>query len=123
MRRYGFREEGSQLAVGLLEAAAAFDGRLPELFAGFDRSETAFPVRYPDASCPQAFAAGAPLLALRTLLGLDVPGGELVSIPHLPEQVGTIELRGLVPQNAGQLTSRTIGPRPNGEANSSPTRA
>ena len=64
MRRYGYREEASRLAVALLEAAGAFQGRLPELFAGFERSETAFPVRYAGASSPQAFAAGAPLLAL-----------------------------------------------------------
>ena len=96
MRRHGYRDEASQLATALLEAATAFDGRLPELFAGFERSETAFSVRYPDASSPQAFAAGAPLLALRTLLGLDVRDGELLSAPHLSEGVGTIELRGLV---------------------------
>jgi glycogen debranching enzyme len=96
IRRYGYREEASQLAVALLEAAAAFEGRLPELFAGFERSETGFPVRYADASCPQAFAAGASLLALRTLLGLDVRDGEVASTPHLPEGVGTIELPSLI---------------------------
>jgi glycogen debranching enzyme len=96
MRRYGYRDDASQIALALLEAARAFEGRLPELFAGFERSETAFPVRYPDASCPQAFAAGAPLLALRTLLGLDVRDGELAAAPHLPDGVGVIELRGLV---------------------------
>ena len=96
MRLYGYRDEASQLAVALLEAAAAFGGRVPELFAGFERSDTAFPVRYADASCPQAFAAGAPLLALRTLLGLDVRDGEVASTPHLPAKAGTIELRGLL---------------------------
>jgi glycogen debranching enzyme len=44
LRRYGYREEASRMAVALLEAAEAFDGRLPELFAGFARSETGFPV-------------------------------------------------------------------------------
>jgi hypothetical protein len=96
MRRYGYRDEASQLAVTLLEAAAAFDGRLPELFAGFGRSETGFPVEYEGASRPQAFATGAPMLALRTLLGLDIRDGELVSKPHVPELVGSIELRGVV---------------------------
>jgi glycogen debranching enzyme len=95
MRLYGYRDEASQLAVALLEAAAAFDGRVPELFAGFERSNTAFPVRYADASCPQAFAAGAPMLALRTLLGLDVRDGEVASTPHLSTKAG-IELRGLL---------------------------
>jgi glycogen debranching enzyme len=92
MRRYGFREEASRIAVALLEAAEAFDGRLPELFAGFDRSETGFPVEYDGASRPQSFAAGAPLLALRTLLGLDVRDGEVVSDPWLPDGIAPIAL-------------------------------
>jgi glycogen debranching enzyme len=92
MRRYGYRDEASILAVALLEAADAFDGRLPELFAGFDRSDTSFPIEYPDASRPQAFAAGATLLALRTLLGLDARGGELVSDPHVPASIGRVKL-------------------------------
>lgn len=96
MRRYGYRDEASRLAIALLEAADAFDGRLPELFAGFARSETGFPVEYDDASRPQAFAAGSVFLALRTLLGLDVREGEVVSEPHVPDHLGTIELRGLV---------------------------
>jgi glycogen debranching enzyme len=91
-RRYGYREEASRLASALLEAAEAFDGRLPELFAGFARSETHFPVEYADASRPQAFAAGAPLLALRTLLGLEVRDGEPVTDPCLPDGMPPIAL-------------------------------
>ena len=34
-------------------------------------SETGVPVEYPDALKPQSWAAAAPLLALRTVLGLD----------------------------------------------------
>jgi len=75
-------------------------------FAGFERSDTAFPVRYADASCPQAFAAGAPLLALGTLLGLDVCDGEVASTPHLPAKVGTIELRGLVRGSRADIGAR-----------------
>jgi glycogen debranching enzyme len=92
MRRYGFRQEASCTAVALLEAAEAFEGRLPELFAGFDRSETGFPVEYDGASRPQSFAAGAPLLALRTLLGLDVRGGKVVVDPSLPDGIPSIAL-------------------------------
>jgi glycogen debranching enzyme len=50
----------------LVQAAEAFQYRLPEVFAGFAREETGAPVEYPTASRPQAWAAGAPLLALRT---------------------------------------------------------
>jgi glycogen debranching enzyme len=96
MRRYGYREESSRMAVALLEAAEAFGGRLPELFAGFDRSATGFPVEYDGASRPQSFAAGAPLLVLRTLLGLDVRDGEVVSDPWLPDGISpiAIDIRG-----------------------------
>ena len=44
----------------LLEAASDADGyRLPELFAGFSRTEFETPVPYPVACQPQAWAAGA----------------------------------------------------------------
>lgn len=74
MRRYGFREEAARLAVSLFEAAQEFSYRLPEVFAGLPRNETEMPVAYPTASRPQAWSAGAPLMALRTLMGLDVNG-------------------------------------------------
>jgi glycogen debranching enzyme len=93
MRRYGFRDEASRLATCLLEAAAAFENRLPEVFSGFDRDETGVPVPYPDALVPQAWAAGAPLLALRTLLGLDASGGKRRSSPHVPDALGKLRLR------------------------------
>lgn len=95
MRRYGFREEASALASALIDAAAAFDHRLPEVFAGFPRDETGMPVEYPTASRPQAWAAGAPLLALRTLLGLDVEGSRLQAEPRVPETMGRVRLRGV----------------------------
>jgi glycogen debranching enzyme len=92
LRRYGFREAASRLAFGLLEAAGAFSHRLPEVFAGFDRAEARLPVEYPTACQPQAWAAGTPLLAVRTLLGLDVVDGRLQADPHLPEGIARLEL-------------------------------
>ena len=80
VRRYGYRQQAATLAVNLLEAAAAFDYRLPEVFAGFAREPGCTPVAYPTPSRPQAWAAGAVLLALRTLLGLDVDDGQLTSV-------------------------------------------
>ena len=96
MRRYGYRDEASRLAWAVTEAADAFAYSLPEVFAGFDRAETAMPVEYPTASRPQAWTAGAPLLALRTMLGLDVGDGELDCSPSLPEPVRNLQLRGVV---------------------------
>jgi glycogen debranching enzyme len=81
MRRYGFHEEAERVCKNLLDAAEAFGNQLPEVFAGFPRDETGVPIEYPDALKPQAWAAAAPLLVLRTLLGLDVVHGRLRSQP------------------------------------------
>jgi glycogen debranching enzyme len=93
LRRYGYREEATVLAWSLFESAEYFAYRLPEVFGGFDRSDTRIPVEYPTASRPQAWAAGAPLLALRTILGLD-RDGELRWDPCLPADVQRLELTG-----------------------------
>jgi glycogen debranching enzyme len=92
MRRYGYREEASHLALMLIQAAETFEYRLPEVFAGFAREETGEPVEYPTASRPQAWAAGAPLLALRTALGMDVVDGALRIDPHLSPGWGRVRL-------------------------------
>jgi glycogen debranching enzyme len=41
------------------------------VFAGFARAETPFPIAYPTAARPQAWAAGTPILLLRVLLGIE----------------------------------------------------
>src|SRR5215475_9888207 len=74
LRNCGFEKEAAIIALGNLEAARFFDYRLPEAFAGYSRVETEFPVEYPTACSPQAWSAGAPLLFLRTLLGLEPVG-------------------------------------------------
>jgi glycogen debranching enzyme len=102
MRRYGFRDEAWTLARAVIDAAAHFGYRLPELFAGFPRDEADTPVEYPDANRPQAFAAGAPLLALRTLAGLDVVDGRLAYLLEAPEGVGRVRISGLRPRGREQ---------------------
>jgi glycogen debranching enzyme len=92
LRRYGYRKEAAQVAMGILEAAAYFDGRLPEAFAGYAREETRFPVEYPTACSPQAWSTGAPLLFLRTLLGLEPVGNQLLVDPALPTTLERLEL-------------------------------
>ena len=66
--------------------ASSFDYSLPEVFAGFARDETAFPIAYPTAARPQAWAAGAPVLCLTLLLGLrpDSASRRLVSDAPTP---------------------------------------
>ena len=94
LARAGFTERAHLLARNLIEAAQFFDYSLPEVFAGFARTETAFPVAYPTAARPQAWAAGAPVLCLSLLLGLrpDAAAGRLTaesSEPTLQWLAGT----------------------------------
>jgi glycogen debranching enzyme len=86
-----------RLAAGLLDAAAAFGGRLPELYCGFARSQFRSPVPYPASCSPQAWASAAPLLLVRSFLGLDphVPARRVAVAPHLPEAWGRITLSDL----------------------------
>jgi len=95
MRRYGFHDEAARLCEALLDAARAFTNQLPEVFAGFPRDEAEMPIEYPDALKPQSWAAAAPLLALRTLLGLDVVDGRLRTRPARVEKYGKLALRGV----------------------------
>jgi glycogen debranching enzyme len=92
LRRYGYREEAARVAMHMLEAATYFKGRLPEAFAGYRRDLTEFPVEYPTACSPQAWASGAPLLLLRAILGLEPVGNNLLVDPAIPSQLGQLEL-------------------------------
>jgi glycogen debranching enzyme len=92
LRRYGYKEEAAQIAAGILDAAEFFEGRLPEAFGGYERTLTKYPVQYPTACSPQAWSTGAPLLLLRTMLGLEPVGENLVVDPALPQGIGRLEL-------------------------------
>ena len=92
LRRYGFKREAAEIAAGILDAADFFHGRLPEAFGGYARELTMYPVQYPTACSPQAWSTGAPLLLLRTMLGLEPHGDHLVVDPALPQTIGHLEL-------------------------------
>jgi len=92
LRRYGFKEEAALVAAGILDAAEFFEGRLPEAFGGYERSQTMYPVQYPTACSPQAWSTGAPLLFLRTMLGLEPHGDNLMVDAALPSTIGHLEL-------------------------------
>jgi glycogen debranching enzyme len=97
LARYGFRKDAAQIIGGIFEASVAFRYRLPEVFAGYDRTKTRFPVQYPTASSPQAWAAGTPMLGIRTLLGLEPKGDTLTSVadPVLPSWLGSLRVEGI----------------------------
>ncbi len=95
LRRYGHAADAARIAYAILEAATYFDWRLPEVFAGYPRSLTHFPVEYPTASSPQAWATGTPLLLLRVMLGVDPEGDRLTSDPVLPSEISELSLLGI----------------------------
>lgn len=66
--RSGFPEEAGRLASGLLLAARAFDGRLPELHGG-DPAADGSPVPYPAACRPQAWSAAAAIVVRDAVVG------------------------------------------------------
>ena len=81
LARYGRHAEARRIARALLDASGEFGHALPEVFTGLPRSTTPFPVPYPTANRPQAWAAATPVLLLRVMLGLepDRERGALVS--------------------------------------------
>ncbi|HEY6304893.1 MAG TPA: glycogen debranching N-terminal domain-containing protein [Candidatus Angelobacter sp.] len=97
LARYGFRNDAAEIIAGVLESSVAFQYRLPEVFAGYERSKTCFPVQYPTACLPQAWAAAAPMLGFRTLLGLE-PKGEVLTHAAdavLPPWMGFLTIEGI----------------------------
>ncbi|MDQ3752367.1 MAG: amylo-alpha-1,6-glucosidase [Actinomycetota bacterium] len=96
MRRYGQKDSAARLLKALLSTAGYFEHRLPEVFAGFSRSDSLMPVEYPSASRPQAWAAGTPLLALRTMLNMDVAGEQLQAEAWMADVFGPVTLDGII---------------------------
>ena len=97
LARYGFRKEAADIISGIFEASIVFRYRLPEAFAGYERARTRFPVQYTTACIPQAWAAGAPMLGIRTLLGLEPKGEVLTSAADavVPPWMGTLSVEGI----------------------------
>ncbi len=121
LARCGRWEEAWRLARSLLEASAWFGGSLPEAFAGIPRRDSPFPVAHPVAAHPQAWGAGAVVLLLNVLLGLDpdATARELgTAAPQLPEWLGDARLTGVrafgkawdVTAKAGRVRVDPIGP-------------
>jgi glycogen debranching enzyme len=98
MRRYGDTDAVNRILKATLDAQSGFDKyRLPELFAGLQRSPTSFPVQYVGANIPQAWAAGAIFMLLRAMLGIeaDAPHRRLFVAPALPDWLTHLDLRNL----------------------------
>jgi glycogen debranching enzyme len=97
LHRCGFHKEANRVMEAMMEAATYFeDYRLPEAFAGYPRDVAPFPVQYPTAGSPQAWAAGAPLLMLRAALGMtpDAQNRTIRLDPHLPAALKNMRMTG-----------------------------
>jgi glycogen debranching enzyme len=99
LARYGWWPEAQRIARRMLTAAGHFSHQLPEVFAGFSRTATPFPIAYPTAARPQAWAAGTPVLLLQILLGLR-PDPHLQGLvsdapAELPSWLGSLKLSGV----------------------------
>ncbi len=93
---------------GMVQAAAYFRNRLPELFGGEQRTDGMPPLPYPAACRPQAWSAAASLLLLRSLLGLDVhvPNRTLTLRPLWPPPFSRLDVAGL--HVGGERLSLTV---------------
>jgi len=98
-RKYGQDTQAIQLAIGLVTLGYFTpESRLAELYCGYSlEGHEDGPVAYPVSCIPQAWAAGAAHLVLRTLLGLkpDFANKRMVIDPFLPEQFEAVSVAGL----------------------------
>ncbi|MFF7180966.1 glycogen debranching N-terminal domain-containing protein [Streptomyces sp. NPDC008121] len=94
----GYDKEAESLLRGLLDAAEYFGYRLPEMYAGAQRTAGGAPVPHPAACRPAAVAAAAGVLVLTTLVGIrpDAPGGTVALHPVRSAPLGALRLSGLL---------------------------
>ncbi|MFI0962440.1 glycogen debranching N-terminal domain-containing protein [Streptomyces sp. NPDC021080] len=93
----GHEQEAGWLLRGVLAAAESFGGRLPEMYAGEQRTRGSAPLPHPAASRPAATSAAAGVLLLCSLAGIrpDVPAGTVTLRPFRAAPLGEIALTGL----------------------------
>ncbi|MFB7514465.1 glycogen debranching N-terminal domain-containing protein [Streptomyces sp. NPDC056144] len=94
----GHEKEAAALLRGLLDAAETFGHRLPEMYAGEQRTAGARPVPHPAACRPAAVAAAGAVQAVVALAGIrpDAPGRSVAVHPMPSAPLGAIRLSGLV---------------------------
>ena len=96
LARLGRAPAARALNSHLFDASVHFpEHRLPELWCGLARDETAAPVAYPSACSPQVWAAGTPFLCLQACLGLQLDAARkrvTVSNSVLPADIDRLDL-------------------------------
>ncbi|MER6046937.1 glycogen debranching N-terminal domain-containing protein [Streptomyces sp. NPDC001793] len=93
----GHEAAAGALTKGILDAAESFGHRLPEMFAGEQRTGGGVPVPHPAACRPAAVAAAGAVQMLIALAGLrpDVPAGTVAVRPLGTTPLGAMQLTGL----------------------------
>jgi hypothetical protein len=93
----GYEKEATSLLRGLLAAAEAFGHRLPEMYAGEQRTGAGAPLPHPAACRPAATAAASGVLLLTTLAGIrpDAPARAVTLRPLRGAPLGETVLTGL----------------------------
>ncbi len=113
LKKYGFEDEAVVVANGLYEMVSRHPQlRFPELFCGFTRRGNNYPVSYPVACLPQAWAAGSVFMILFSLLGLEAYASKnlLVIRPTLPPWLNWVKISNLgVGENKVDLMVRREG--------------
>lgn len=93
----GYEKEASSLLRGVLAAAESFGHRLPEMYAGEQRTEGGTPLPHPAACRPAATAAASGVYLLVALAGIrpDAPTGTVTLRPVRGAPLGELGLTGL----------------------------
>lgn len=99
LANYGMSRMAVEVLMGLYHASRHFRHlRMPELFCGLGKNQGDFPVHYPVACSPQAWASASFFLLLRACLGInpDIPRRTLhIQNPRLPPGMDDVHVRNL----------------------------
>lgn len=99
----GYEKEAAALLKGLLDAAETFGHRLPEMYAGEQRTADRAPARHPTAGRPAAVAAAGAVHLLTALAGVR---------PDVPERTVAVRPMGSAPLGAVQFSGLRVAEEP-----------
>lgn len=85
LHKRGYKKEAMKVIEAMVGAASHLSYSLPELFSGYGLETSAFPIIYPKACDPQAWASGTVLMFIKTILGIEMNyWGKTFSVNPIP---------------------------------------
>lgn len=96
--RNRYADDAMKVVSGIIKVSTQFDGyRLPELFCGYDLTETDKVIPYPTTCSPQAWAGATAFVMLQAMLGLipNVLAGKIFISPCLPVELEYLTVHNL----------------------------